>query len=119
MKRVDFAPIPSPRIKKKARKEQMLLEHKEKGHQALSMVMKQLKKPEQPEEDEEADNDGLQCLDDLCSQSRFIQEDIKKQAKVPIEEDNDAEEHDNKQDEVGVCLFSRFAHPSIQTHLEV
>ena len=46
VKRIDFAPIPSPRVKKKARKEQMLLEHKEKGHQALSMVMKQLKKPE-------------------------------------------------------------------------
>ena len=34
-------------------------------------------------------NDGLQCLDDLCSQSRIIEEDIKKQAKPPEIEQND------------------------------
>ena len=33
-------------------------------------------------------NDGLQCLDDLCSQSRIIEEDIKKQAKTPEIEQN-------------------------------
>ena len=34
-------------------------------------------------------NDGLQCLDDLCSQSRIIEEDIKKHAKTPEIEQND------------------------------
>ena len=70
-------------------------------------------------------NDGLQCLDDLCSQSRIIEEDIKKQAKTPeIEqnkqpktpeiEQNDQLKVDNKhqQQEVGVqCLFSDFSYP--------
>ena len=69
-------------------------------------------------------NDGLQCLDDLCSQSRIIEEDIKKQAKTPeIEqnkqaktpeiEQNDQLKVDNKhqQQEVGVqCLFSHFSY---------
>lgn len=72
-------PIPSPRVKKKARKEQMLLEHKEKGHQALSLVMKNLQK-----KDGEVD-EGLQCLDDLCAQSRHIQEDINKNFKKDAE----------------------------------
>ena len=77
------APIPSPRVKKKARKEQMLLEHKEKGREALSLVMKQLKSEPTPTEtltalENNNENDGLQCLDDLCTQSRYVEEDIKK-----------------------------------------
>ena len=60
-----------------------------------------------------AANDGLQCLDDLCSQSRFIEEDIKKQAKTPEIEHNDQLKLDNKQQqEVGVRrLFSDFSYP--------
>ena len=118
VKRVDFAPIPSPRVKKKARKEQMLLEHKEKGHDALAMVMKHLTKPEdecsKPEHSTETElataNDGLQCLDDLCSQSRFIEEDIKKQAKItdePTKNQNDQPKQQQKE-EVGVCLIIVF-----------
>ena len=60
-------------------------------------------------------NDGLQCLDDLCSQSRIIEEDIKKQAKTPEIEHNDQLKVDNKhqQQEVGVrCLFSDFSYPT-------
>ena len=77
-------------------------------------------------------NDGLQCLDDLCSQSRIIEEDIKKQAKTPEIEQNDKLKVDKKQvktpeieqndqlkvdnkhqqQEVGVqCLFSDFSYP--------
>ena len=59
-------------------------------------------------------NDGLQCLDDLCSQSRIIEEDIKKQAKTPEIEHNDQLKVDNEQQqqEVGVqCLFSDFSYP--------
>ena len=119
VKRVDFAPIPSPRVKKKARKEQMLLEHKEKGHDALAMVMKHLTKPEdecsQPEHSTETElataNDGLQCLDDLCSQSRFIEEDIKKQAKItdePTKNQNDQPKQQQQKEEVGVCLIIVF-----------
>ena len=89
-----FKPVPSPRVKRKARKEQMLLEHKEKGHQALSLVMKQLnnnniinvqdasadndckqtadKKCKQTDEDQ----DGLQCLEDLCVQSLQIEKEL-------------------------------------------
>ena len=49
-------------------------------------------------------NDGLQCLDDLCSQSRIIEKDIKKQAKTPEIEQSDQLKVDNKhqQQEVGV-----------------
>ena len=120
VKRVDFAPIPSPRVKKKARKEQMLLEHKEKGHDALAMVMKHLTKPEdecsKPEHSTETElataNDGLQCLDDLCSQSRFVEEDIKKQAKItdePTKNQNDQpKEQQQQKEEVGVCLIIVF-----------
>ena len=76
------APIPSPRVKKKARKEQMLLEHKEKGREALSLAMKQLKSEPTAETlaaiENNNENDGLQCLDDLCTQSRYVEEDIKK-----------------------------------------
>ena len=121
VKRVDFAPIPSPRVKKKARKEQMLLEHKEKGHDALAMVMKHLTKPEdecssKPEHSTETTelataNDGLQCLDDLCSQSRFIEEDIKKQAKItdePTKNQNDQPKEQQQKEEVGVCLIIVF-----------
>ena len=116
VKRVDFAPIPSPRVKKKARKEQMLLEHKEKGHDALAMVMKHLTKPEdecsKPEHSTETElataNDGLQCLDDLCSQSRFIEENIKKQAKItdePTKNQIDQPKQQQQKEEVGVCLI--------------
>ena len=59
-------------------------------------------------------NDGLQCLDDLCSQSRIIEEDIKKQAKTPEIEHNDLLKLDNnhQQQEVGVRrLFSDFSYP--------
>ena len=118
VKRVDFAPIPSPRVKKKARKEQMLLEHKEKGHDALAMVMKHLTKPEDespkpPEHSTElaTANDGLQCLDDLCSQSRFVEEDIKKQAKItdePTKNQNDQPKQQQQKEEVGVCLIIVF-----------
>lgn len=77
-------PIPSPRVKKKARKEQMLLEHKENGHQALSQLMKQLKQDHdsnQPKSQNQAldADDGIKCLDELCSQSQIIQQDINKQ----------------------------------------
>ena len=126
VKKAIFKPVPSPRVKRKARKEQMLLEHKEKGHQALSMVMKQMNVPnvpsvpnvpEVPHKDEETkqmllehkekghqalsmvmkqlnvpnvsnvsnipkvpiedqEKDGLQCLDDLCTQSRQIEKEL-------------------------------------------
>ncbi len=68
-------PIPSPRIKKKARKEAMLLEHKEKGREALSQVMRQMS--EQDNSKNEEVNDGLVCLEDLCSQSRHVQEEMR------------------------------------------
>lgn len=75
-----FQPIPSPRVKKKARKEHLLLEHKEKGHQALSMVMKQLKQVDSKEESKASneEEEGMKCLDELCSQSQIIQQDINK-----------------------------------------
>ena len=76
----ESTPVPSPRVKKKARKEQMLLEHKEKGREALSLAMKQLKTSTNEIVDHEnEEDDGLQCLDDLCTQSRYVEEDIKKQ----------------------------------------
>ena len=75
----ESTPVPSPRVKKKARKEQMLLEHKEKGREALSLAMKQLKTTNDEIDHENEEDDGLQCLDDLCTQSRYVEEDIKKQ----------------------------------------
>ena len=92
-----FKPVPSPRVKRKARKEQMLLEHKEMGRQALSVVMQQLKQEPPtnntitnngsdlqqhqtssmiPKEEEDDEDDGLQCLDDLCTQSRHIEKEL-------------------------------------------
>ena len=89
-----FKPVPSPRVKRKARKEQMLLEHKEMGRHALSVAIQQLKQ-EPPsttitngsdlqhqtsmipkEEEDDDDDDGLQCLDDLCTQSRHIEKEL-------------------------------------------
>ena len=75
-------PTPSPRVKKKARKEQMLLEHKEMGHHAISLALKQLKQVDKksenhiPAELSKEDAIGIQCLNDLCSQTQFIQVDI-------------------------------------------
>ena len=58
-----------------------------------------------------AANDGLQCLDDLCSQSRFVEEDIKKQAKItdePTKNQNDQPKQQQQKEEVGVCLIIVF-----------
>ena len=93
-------PVPSPRVKKKARKEQMLLEHKEKGREALSLVMKQLKSNNDHEED---DADGLQCLDDLCTQSRYVEEDIKKQQQ---HQHNTSVSTKDEHDQVGVRRYT-------------
>jgi hypothetical protein len=43
-------PVPSPRLKKKARKELMLMEHKEKGKEALSKLVKTIQQPQDQEE---------------------------------------------------------------------
>ena len=67
-----LVPVPSPRTKRKARKEQMLQEHKEKGREALSNLLKR-----------QSDGDGMECLDELCSQSRNI---IMLQQQQPEEE---------------------------------
>ena len=113
-------PVPSPRVKKRARKEQMLLEHKNKGHEALSQILKQLKVKE-PEENDHTkshensnDNDPcgteknnnydedclknnnedvLQCLNDLCEQSKLIQEDIKNEDHTQTKNDNNQVGH--------------------------
>ena len=98
------APVPSPRLKRKARKEQMLLEHKEKGKEALSQLVRSISqtperdlpnqtfeidtKPE-PKDGREGSNvkqvekgvteagvgiDSL--LDDLCAHSAGVVRDI-------------------------------------------
>ena len=62
----DLQPVPSPRVKRKARKEKMLMEHKANGKEALS----QLKKIE------EKRLSGLDDLNDLCAQSQLVRKDI-------------------------------------------
>jgi hypothetical protein len=103
-------PIPSPRVKKKARKDQMLQQHKEIGHEALSMVLKQFKDVEEDVPDKtnnhlnNNDEDGMECLDDLCSQSRHVQQEIA-QSELQQQQDHQVEvgvDHDHRdQREVG------------------
>jgi hypothetical protein len=82
-------PVPSPRLKKKARKEQMLLEHKEKGKEALSKLVKNLHSVldgDQEQSDTNCckqsdknsiDDGGLSSLiDDLCAHSAGVARDI-------------------------------------------
>ena len=96
----ESTPVPSPRVKKKARKEQMLLEHKEKGREALSLAMKQLKTTNDEIDHENEEDDGLQCLDDLCTQSRYVEEDIKKQQQH--QHNSKVSTKDAENDQVGV-----------------
>ena len=76
------APIPSPRTKRRARKEQMLLEHKEKGMEALSILKSQsassvpngvASSPPPALKAATSHHDGLECLEQLCSMSRGIE----------------------------------------------
>ena len=80
------APIPSPRTKRRARKEQMLLEHKAQGREALSVLKSQSAScvPNgacSPPSSESAVGikssasyqEGLECLEQLCSMSRGIE----------------------------------------------
>ena len=83
------APIPSPRTKRRARKEQMLLEHKQKGREALSILKSQsascvptdlggARSPCAPAAVALASStshlDALECLEQLCTMSRGIGE---------------------------------------------
>ena len=78
------APVPSPRLKKKARKEQMLQEHKEKGKEALSLLVKQIQHPAEDEQQQqqqqkpqqEVDGGLNSLLDDLCAHSAGVVRDI-------------------------------------------
>jgi len=83
------APVPSPRLKKKARKEQMLQEHKEKGKEALSLLVKQIQHPTEDEQQQqqqqrqqqqksqlEVDGGLNSLLDDLCAHSAGVVRDI-------------------------------------------
>lgn len=63
-------PVPSPRLKRKARKEQMLKEHKEAGREALSMLVKNV----QPNKTNSADVNAM--LDDLCKHGADVERDI-------------------------------------------
>ena len=81
-------PIPSPRTKRKARKEQMLIEHKKNAKEALN-ELKLLKKQQQSES-------GLQCLDELCCQSENI---AREQNQVDLDLS------------MRICLFSHSSFP--------
>ena len=83
-----FGPVPSPRLKKKARKELMLLEHKEKGKEALSKLVKNLHSVLDGEQEQSDQNFKKQCdkdkidggldslIDDLCAHSAGVARDI-------------------------------------------
>ena len=126
------APIPSPRTKRRARKEQMLLEHKEKGREALSILKSQSAscvpdsgappRPPSPVKASASHQDGLECLEQLCSMSRGIEREsgipfrsrpppAARQAGSPTEDD-DCDDKDAKscgaRDEGKVCR-SRFS----------
>jgi len=64
------APIPSPRLKRKARKEKMLKEHKEAGKEAISLLVKKV----QPKSEENVDVNVL--LNDLCTHSIDVERNI-------------------------------------------
>ena len=122
------APVPSPRTKRRARKEQMLLEHKEKGREALSILKSQsascvpnngARSPSPLRGKASASHqDGLECLEleELCSMSRGIERESgiivrsrpPRQAESPTdEEDDDCDDKDAKicgaDDEGKVC----------------
>jgi len=72
---IDFeAPVPSPRLKRKARKEQMLKEHKETGREALSLLVKNFQSNKY--------EDGNALLDDLCHHGAEVEKDICEERKL-------------------------------------
>jgi len=100
-------PIPSPRTKRRNRKEQILLEHKERGREALDAALKKSRSagcvPDawsgRKESDDTADSQripsssevspvkqasttGLDCLDELCHVSRTIEREVSRAAKA-------------------------------------
>ena len=130
------APVPSPRTKRRARKEQMLLEHKQSGREALSLLKSRsagnvpntLKTEDLPEKSATLSRDfskaskiekdksttvtpaetqesavkkivssssGLDCLEELCSQSANIERDIEARAVAKVSQCDG-----NKRDEV-------------------
>ena len=109
------APIPSPRTKRRARKEQMLLEHKEKGVEALNILKSQSAScvpngarspsPSPALKASASHQDGLECLEQLCSMSRGIERESgilfrsrppPRQAESPTDDDDDCDDRDAK-----------------------
>ncbi len=99
-------PIPSPRTKRKARKEQLLLEHKERGRQMLSDIIKSRSAGCVPSASAGAaaseltrssssglsSTTGLDCLNELCTLSRTVERDImgRKKETEKVEEEEKA-----------------------------
>ncbi len=73
-------PIPSPRTKRKARKEQLLLEHKAMGKKTITDILKSRSSSSVPDKLSSSSGNsyrnGLDCLDDLCTMSRKVERDI-------------------------------------------
>lgn len=108
-------PVPSPRTKRKARKELMLIEHKQNGREALELLKSHSETCVPRTDDDEIEEelsyrpksvqDGLECLEQLCSISRNIEEEEevnhrnKDATKICDEKKSNAQ--DEEQEEVG------------------